>query len=89
MTSMDTLWDTNAVIITRVSGIVVHMGHRMVQEDTLVCDSVQGTTLAYSSVQQSFGALPPGRPPDRGLEDTIDVMIPSHYARIITVLGVF
>jgi hypothetical protein len=51
MTSMDTLWDTNGVIITRVSGIVVHMGHRMVQEDTLVCNSVQGTTLAYSSVQ--------------------------------------
>jgi hypothetical protein len=71
MTGMDTLWDTDATIISRVLGTVVHTGHRMLQEDTVVYDSVQGTTLAYNSVQQSFGALPPGISPDIGLEDTI------------------
>jgi hypothetical protein len=76
MIGMDTLWNTDATIICRVLGTVVHMGHRMVQEDTMVCDCLQGTTLAYNSVQQRFGALPLGRHPDRGLEDTINLRLP-------------
>jgi hypothetical protein len=72
MTGMDTLWDTDATIISRVLGTIVHTRHRMVQEDTIVCDSVQGDTLVYISVQRSFGVLPPGRPLDRGLKHTQD-----------------
>jgi hypothetical protein len=48
----------------------------MVQEDTVVCSSMQESSLAYSSVQWSFGAFPPGRPPDRDLEHTIDLRLP-------------
>jgi hypothetical protein len=42
----------------------------------VVCDSMQGSSLAHSSGQWSFGAFPPGRPPDRGLEHTLDLRLP-------------
>jgi hypothetical protein len=47
MTGMDTLWDTDTTIINRVLGSVAHTGHQMVQGDTVVCDSMQGSSLAY------------------------------------------
>jgi hypothetical protein len=37
----------------------------MVQGDTVVCDNMQGSSLAHGGGQWSFGAFPPGRPPDR------------------------
>jgi hypothetical protein len=77
MTGMDTLWDTDTTIINRVLGSVPYTGHRMGQEDTMVYNGMQDSSLAYNSVQWSFGAFPPGRPPDRGHEHTIDLRLPK------------
>jgi hypothetical protein len=42
----------------------------------VVYDSMQGSSLAHGSGQWSFGAFPLGRPPDRGLEHTLDLRLP-------------
>jgi hypothetical protein len=41
-----------------------------------VCSSMQGSSLAYGSGQWSFRAFPPGRPPGRDLEHTLDLRLP-------------
>jgi hypothetical protein len=73
MTYMDTLWDTGSVIISRVLGSVVHTGYRMMQEDTVVCSSIQEPSLTHGGVRWSFRAFPPGRPPDRVLDFIIRI----------------
>jgi hypothetical protein len=65
MTSMDTLWDTNTAIISRVLGSIARTGHQMVQGGAGVCGSMQGSSLAYYSRQWSFGAFPPRRPSNK------------------------
>jgi hypothetical protein len=77
MTGMDTLWDIDTTIINRMLGSIAHRGHPVVQEDTMVCCSMQGSSWAYSSGQWSFGAFPLGRPPDRGLKHTLDLRLPK------------
>jgi hypothetical protein len=48
----------------------------MVQGDIVVYESMQGSSLAHSSRQWSYGAFPLGRPLDRGLEKTLDLRLP-------------
>jgi hypothetical protein len=67
MIDMDTLWDTDTSIINIVLGSVAHIGHQMVQGDTVVCNNMQGSSLEHGSGQWNFGVFPPGRPPNRGL----------------------
>jgi hypothetical protein len=74
MTCMYTLWDTDTTIISRMFGSVAHIGHQVVQDDTMVCDIMH--TWAYNSGQWSFGAFPPGRLLDIGLEHTLDLRLP-------------
>jgi hypothetical protein len=38
---------------------------------------MQGYSLAHSSVRWSFGALSPGRPPNRVLKHTIELIFPG------------
>jgi hypothetical protein len=76
MTGMDTLWDTDMAIIGRVLGSVTRAGHQLVQGDTVVCGNMQGFSLAYGSGQWSFGVFPPGRPPNKVLEHTLDLRLP-------------
>jgi hypothetical protein len=49
ITRMNTLWDTDTAIISRVLGSVVRIGHQMVQGDTVVCYRMHGSSLAYGS----------------------------------------
>jgi hypothetical protein len=76
MTDMDTLWDIGSVDINRVLDTVALIGYRMVHDDTMVCNNIQGYTLAHGGVQWSFEAFPPWRPPDRDLEHTIEFGLP-------------
>jgi hypothetical protein len=48
----------------------------MVQDDSVIANSMQGYSLAHGSVQWSCGVFPPGRPPDRVLEHTIELRLP-------------
>jgi hypothetical protein len=48
----------------------------VVPEDTLVCNHIQGYTLAHSGVHCSFREFPPRGPRDRDLENTIEFGLP-------------
>jgi hypothetical protein len=43
---------------------------------TMVYNGMHDYSLAYNSVQWSFATFPPGRPPNRGHEHTIDLRLP-------------
>jgi hypothetical protein len=77
MTGMDILRDAYTAIISRILGSVAHTRHQVVQENTMVCDNMQGSSWAYSSGQWSFEVFPLGRPPDRGLKHTLDLRLPK------------
>jgi hypothetical protein len=68
MMYMDTPWDVGSVIISRVLGPVAYTGYRMVQEETVVCNSIQEPSLTHGGVHWSFKVFPPGRPPERVLD---------------------
>jgi hypothetical protein len=77
MTDINTLWDSSSVGINRVLDTIAHTGYWMVHEDTMICNSIQGYTLAHSVVQWSFRAFPPGIPPNRDLDNTIEFGLPN------------
>jgi hypothetical protein len=47
----------------------------MIQDDSLITNIVQGYSLAHDGVQWSCGVFPPGRPPDRFLEHTMELRL--------------
>jgi len=76
MTKMGILWDTGSSDTNRVMDIVAPTGYRMVQDDSVIGSNMYEYALVYGSVQGSFGAFPPGRPPNRVLEHTIELRLP-------------
>jgi hypothetical protein len=67
MTDMGMLWDTGSCDINRVMDTVAPTGYKMVQDDSVMGNNMQGYSLVRGSVQWSCGVFLPGRPPDRVL----------------------
>jgi hypothetical protein len=51
MTDMGTLWDTGSGDISRVMDTVAPTGYRMVWDDSVIGNNMQGYSLAHSSGQ--------------------------------------
>jgi hypothetical protein len=62
--------------ISRVMDTIAPTGYRMIQDDSVIANSMQGYSLAHDSVQWSCGVFPPRRPPDGVLEHTIELRLP-------------
>jgi hypothetical protein len=74
MKGMGMLWDTGSSDISRVMDTVVPTEYEMVQDDSMIGRNLQGYSLAHSSVQWSCGLFLLGRPPDKVLKNTIELM---------------
>jgi len=77
ITDMGTLENTSSGDISRVVELVAPTRYKMIQDNSVICNSMQGYSLAPSSVQWSLGVSLPGRPPDRVLEHTIELKLPK------------
>jgi hypothetical protein len=76
MIYMVTLWDIGSGDTNRMMDIVVPIGYRMVQDDSVIGNNMQGYSLTHGSVQWNFGVFLLGIPPDRVLKNTIELRLP-------------
>jgi hypothetical protein len=75
MTDMGMLWGTGSCGISRVMDTVAPTGYRMVQDNSVIDNSVQGYSLARGSAQSCCGVFPPGKPLDGVFEHTIELRL--------------
>jgi hypothetical protein len=64
------------VTINRVLGPIVHTWYRMEHAETVVCNSIEDSSLAHGGVQWSFGVFPLGRPLDIYFKHAIELRLP-------------